>query len=183
MAAPPTILYRNYSNDDTVNVEDNFNEGLPSPSLFEWNKAGSIFTGWNTNRDGTGTLYPIGSYDGIEKHLYAIWEEINDVSIYYNNNKVSSMSDSGTRTLTTSGKYCEGNITVKYVKPNEDNDMIFLTATGTSDTTLTLFDNAITTVPLTTQVTGNASDALSIAENGIKILKDGNYLVCGSIYY
>ena len=40
-----------------------------------------------------------------------------DVSISYAGSQIASMDDSGTKTLLTSGKYCESDITVAYTKP------------------------------------------------------------------
>lgn len=39
-----------------------------------------------------------------------------DVNIYYKGESIVSMDASGTKTLQTSGKYCEDNITVQYTK-------------------------------------------------------------------
>ncbi len=39
-----------------------------------------------------------------------------DVSISYKNTSIASMSDSGTKTLNTSGKYCDGDIKITYTK-------------------------------------------------------------------
>ena len=41
-----------------------------------------------------------------------------DVSITYKGNEISSMSETGTKTLLTEGKYCEDDITVSYTKPS-----------------------------------------------------------------
>lgn len=40
-----------------------------------------------------------------------------DVTINYKGSKVAELSDSGTKTLKTSGKYCEGDVSVIYTKP------------------------------------------------------------------
>lgn len=40
-----------------------------------------------------------------------------DVEISYSGNVIASLSASGTKTLLTSGKYCEDDITVEYVSP------------------------------------------------------------------
>lgn len=40
-----------------------------------------------------------------------------DVTVKYKGNEIATMDASGTKTLLTSGKYCEGNISVDYVKP------------------------------------------------------------------
>lgn len=42
---------------------------------------------------------------------------MSDVSIKYKGNEIATMDASGTKTLLTSGKYCEGDISVDYVKP------------------------------------------------------------------
>ena len=39
------------------------------------------------------------------------------VNIKYKNNSIAELSDTGTKTLKTAGKYCEGDITVEYEKP------------------------------------------------------------------
>lgn len=39
------------------------------------------------------------------------------VNIKYKNNSIAGLSDTGTKTLKTAGKYCEGDITVEYAKP------------------------------------------------------------------
>ena len=39
------------------------------------------------------------------------------VNIKYKNNSIAELSDTGTKTLKTAGKYCEGDITVEYAKP------------------------------------------------------------------
>lgn len=40
------------------------------------------------------------------------------VNIKYKNNSIAELSDTGTKTLKTAGKYCEGDITVEYAKPS-----------------------------------------------------------------
>ena len=40
-----------------------------------------------------------------------------DLIINYKGNPIAELSESGTKTLKTAGKYCEGDITVEYVKP------------------------------------------------------------------
>lgn len=39
------------------------------------------------------------------------------VNIKYKNNSIAELSDTGTKTLKTAGKYCDGDITVEYEKP------------------------------------------------------------------
>lgn len=40
-----------------------------------------------------------------------------DVTIKYKDQPIAELSESGTKTLTTGGKYCEDDITVEYAKP------------------------------------------------------------------
>ena len=40
-----------------------------------------------------------------------------DLTIKYKGNPIAELSDSGTKTLKTAGKYCEDDITVEYAKP------------------------------------------------------------------
>lgn len=183
MASMPVTFYRNFTVDDTVTTTYS---GIPTVETLGWDNPNGSFVEWNTQRDGSGSnsFEPGDAVDAYGLVLYAIWAEPADVEISYNGNTIASMSDSGTATLETEGKYCSGNITVSYSKPSEGDNMVFLTATGTTDTTLSLTDTSITTVPLTTVVnSGNASGVLSITDNGIKVLENGYYLVFGSIYY
>lgn len=41
-----------------------------------------------------------------------------DVTITYDGNKIVELSESATKTLQTSGKYCTDNIKLKYVRPS-----------------------------------------------------------------
>ena len=40
-----------------------------------------------------------------------------DIEVTYNNNTIVELSESGTKTLKTAGKYCEDDITVIYDQP------------------------------------------------------------------
>ena len=40
-----------------------------------------------------------------------------DLTIKFKGNPILELSESGTKTLKTAGKYCEGDITVEYAKP------------------------------------------------------------------
>ena len=40
-----------------------------------------------------------------------------DLIINYKGNPIAELSESGTKTLKTAGKYCEGDISVEYAKP------------------------------------------------------------------
>ena len=40
-----------------------------------------------------------------------------DLTIKFKGNPIAELSESGTKTLKTAGKYCEGDISVEYAKP------------------------------------------------------------------
>ena len=42
---------------------------------------------------------------------------MSDLTIKYKGQPITELSESGTKTLKTAGKYCEGDITVEYSKP------------------------------------------------------------------
>ena len=42
---------------------------------------------------------------------------MSDLTIKYKNQPITELSESGTKTLKTAGKYCEGDISVEYSKP------------------------------------------------------------------
>lgn len=61
-----------------------------------------------------------------------------DVNITYKGASIATMSASGTKTLETSGKYCESDITVAYTKPSSGitpSGSISITTNGTHDVT------------------------------------------------
>lgn len=43
---------------------------------------------------------------------------MSDITLTYKGNAIATMDSSGTTTLETQGKYCEGNIDIEYVKPS-----------------------------------------------------------------
>lgn len=43
-----------------------------------------------------------------------------DVTIWYEGSTIAELNASGTKTLSTSGKYCEGDIVVEYAKPEAE---------------------------------------------------------------
>lgn len=60
---------------------------------------------------------------------------MSDVSINYKGSEIASMNASGSKVLTTQGKYCEDNITINYAKPTpvevESKDVDFYDYDGT----------------------------------------------------
>ena len=130
--AMPINLYRNYDSEDGVYAEGFFATFPPINAIdngleiYDWSWSQHNFLGWNTVRDGSGTSYQSG--DSVPSGVYtfyAIWEEAvvaHNVTVSYAGSQIASLDSSGTRTLLTSGKYCEDNITVTYTEPvHEDN--------------------------------------------------------------
>ena len=58
-----------------------------------------------------------------------------DVNITYKGASIAAMEASGTKTLNTQGKYCEGNISVQYTRPSgtTPTGTISITTNGTKD--------------------------------------------------
>lgn len=119
MAVATEFLYRNYDSSDATISTAYSNELFPTIENVGWAaQAGHIFKEWNTSRDGTGASFDPGdSFPRPASYttFYAIWEGY-DVAISYKGSSIATMSASGTKTLETSGKYCEGDITVVYSK-------------------------------------------------------------------
>ena len=65
-----------------------------------------------------------------------------DVTLTYKGNTIAEMSDTGTKTLKTAGKYCEGDIGVSYVKPSSGgSDELVKQLVQTRSGTLTIPSN------------------------------------------
>ena len=60
-----------------------------------------------------------------------------DVTLTYKGNTIAEMSDTGTKTLKTAGKYCEGDIGVSYIKPSSggSDELAIKMITGNGDIT------------------------------------------------
>lgn len=73
-----------------------------------------------------------------------------DVSITYKGSTIATMDASGSKTLNTQGKYCEGDIGVEYVKPSgttpTGTKQISITANGTTTEDVTNYASAEITV-------------------------------------
>lgn len=118
MAASPIMYFRNYDSFDTTMTTISAASGVPTVDSLGWSApSGYQFKEWNSQRDGSGTSYNPGDNVDTDTELYVIWEEeSHEVQIIYNNSTIGSMDNSGTVLLQTSGKYCEGNITVSYTR-------------------------------------------------------------------
>ena len=77
-----------------------------------------------------------------------------DVNITYKGASIATMDASGTKTLETSGKYCEGDIGIEYVKPAgpTGTKSISITTNGTTTEDVAAYANAqiVVAVPIPT---------------------------------
>lgn len=128
-------LHKNDGGQATVIIEVpmDYTE-FPSASELGWTREGYSFSGWNTSDDGTGTSYSEGDrIPSADAGYWAIWiadTPQDDVTITYNGETIAGMSDSGTQTLQTRGKFLTDDITIGYTKPG-----------GGGDTATVTFDN------------------------------------------
>ena len=53
-----------------------------------------------------------------------------DLTIKFKGQPIAELSESGTKTLKTAGKYCEGDISVEYAKPAGGGEMFSSSASG-----------------------------------------------------
>lgn len=95
---------------------------FPSASELGWARDGYSFSGWNTEYDGTGTSYSEGDIiPSANAGYWAIWiadAPQDDVVITYNGETIAIMSDSGTHTLQTRGKFLTDDIVASYTRPS-----------------------------------------------------------------
>ena len=154
MAANVTVC-RNYNSSDYTEIASIFLNPLPQINSIEdddsethdWSRSGYNFLGWNTERDGSGTMKQPGEAAATPYIYFAQWQEIittSDVVISYNNSTITSLSDSGIVVLDTAGKLVNNNITIEYTKPGGGQSgggdfasLIQRTLTSVSDSTIT----------------------------------------------
>lgn len=116
------FVYKNDGTSTYMSLASTAYPTMPSASALGWSRDGYTFVNWNSADDGSGTSIEVGDVNPADfNNYYAIWEEVApsyDVTISYKNNVIATMDASGTKTLETSGKYCEDDITVEYTKPS-----------------------------------------------------------------
>ena len=61
---------------------------------------------------------------------------MSDITISYKGADILEMSESGIKTLKTSGKYCEGDVILNYVRPSGGGSIKTFTKELTFDTTV-----------------------------------------------
>ena len=82
-----------------------------------------------------------------------------DVNVKYKGAVIAELSDSGTKSLQTSGKYCEDNITVEYVKPQ--------TESGSGGGSSTPVNCKLFTFEVDSKISGKWGDKLIAADSDI----------------
>ena len=98
-----------------------------------------------------------------------------DITLTYKGNTIAEISDSGSKTLQTEGKYCEGNIGLTYVKPSGGNSFpvkkikgltnLFRGTTWDSTTVEIDFDGADINTSISTTISANACFATANIEH------------------
>lgn len=155
MAANVTVC-RNYNSSDYTEIASIFLNPLPQINSIEddesethdWSRSGYNFLGWNTERDGAGTMKQPGEAAATPYVYFAQWQEVittPDIVISYNNSTITSLSDSGIVVLDTAGKLVNNNITIEYTKSGGGQSgggdslasLIQRTITSASDSTIT----------------------------------------------
>lgn len=88
---------------------------------------------------------------------------MSDVTIKYKGQSIATMDASGTKTLQTQGKYCEGDIGVEYVKPAgpSGTKSISITQNGTTTEDVTNYASA----EITVDVQGGGDGGLTLIES------------------
>lgn len=100
-----------------------------------------------------------------------------DVTLTYKGSTIAEMSDTGTKTLKTAGKYCEGDIGVSYVKPSSG---------GTSDELvkqLVQTRGGILTIPSDIGITSIAMHAFAYSSYNEINLPEGVTTINNSAFY
>lgn len=127
-------LYSNLEPLAILATNTNSRPVFPSPyTLNNWNYSGYAFKEWNTASDGTGTSYAIGdstiTATASASIFYAIWET-HQISVLYKDTIITSLDSSGTKTLLTSGEYCESNISIMYNQPSGSGGTVYQDGDG-----------------------------------------------------
>ena len=101
---------------------------------------------------------------------------MSDVTIKYKGQSIATMDASGTKTLGTQGKYCEGDIDVEYVKPAgpTGTKQISITANGTTTEDVTNYASAEITVDVQGSSDYVASDWFDMAKPTGAVSFSGN---------
>lgn len=106
-----------------------------------------------------------------------------DVTLTYKGSTIAEMNDTGTKTLKTSGKYCEGDIGVSYVKPeggsgfwDEDYARQIIERTITSIN----FPSGLTKIGSYSMSGFDGITSISIP-NGVIYIKDSAFYYCNKL--
>lgn len=67
----------------------------------------------------------VSNLTGLENNATQV-VQTGDVIVSYAGADIATMSDSGTKTLKTQGKYCTDDITIEYTKPSGGSDSVYV---------------------------------------------------------
>ena len=62
-----------YGNGGTYDGNDSFRSTVITAEPNRFERSGYVFSGWNTEADGSGDAYPVGKPVGLGLRLYAQW--------------------------------------------------------------------------------------------------------------
>lgn len=93
-----------------------------------------------------------------------------DVSISYKGSVISEFSDTTTKTLSTSGKFCEGDIVVEYTKPSGGGSGVGGVIYQDEDGYLVLSEEAANVIGITRTLDENGGEILDIV--GVSLAED-----------
>lgn len=109
-----------------------------------------------------------------------------DVTIKYKGNTIAEMSKEGTKTLQTSGKYCEGDITVDYIPPATGGGEVETVSCKIYEITLAKSSGWIKLVTLDADVLEHINDPkftalLAINDEYVNLSYSGSFFVAANI--
>lgn len=106
-----------------------------------------------------------------------------DITISYKNDDIAEISQSGTVTLDTSGKYCEDDITIEYVKPAGGRDLTVEAALIDGSYSSNYENNLVTEVRSAGFM--NETNITGFSLPNCLILKDSAFRYCSAVtsYY
>lgn len=144
----------------------------------------TIVYSWGWTNEAYRTIVITGGTDVTDASLIA-WLEANateqtpaspDVVISYNGNEIATMSDSGTKTLQTSGKYVPADILIQYTKSGSSTQ-VNADWTATTGVSSILHKPSTTSVP---NVTSAGSAATFSYSNGALVITSGSAPTLGT---
>lgn len=95
-SVPEYVLFRNYSDDDSIYKTISYEAQPTLPNIFQIEIAapvGKEFKEWNDQKDGNGDSYSVGDSATVGKAYYAIWQNATVVDYLTNNVELGSIAN------------------------------------------------------------------------------------------